>query len=59
MENISIKFSNNNYESKRVNMDFYSKRIKNISYKSNFIESQKEEKQTSYIIRKDSRVFDE
>lgn len=59
MENINIKFKNSNYENKRVNIDFSVEKIKDISYKSNFVESRKELNQPKYAITKDSRVFDE
>ena len=59
MENINIKFKNSNYENKRVNIDFFAEKIKDISYKSNFVESRKELNQPKYAITKDSRVFDE
>lgn len=59
MENINIKFKNSNYENKRVNIDFFVEKIKDISYKSNFVESRKELNQPKYAITKDSRVFDE
>lgn len=59
MENINIKFKNSNYENKRVNIDFFVEKIKDISYKSNFVESRKELNQPKYSITKDSRVFDE
>lgn len=59
MENINIKFKNSNYENKRVNIDFFVEKIKDISYKSNFVEPRKELNQPKYAITKDSRVFDE
>lgn len=59
MENIDVKFSSVNYGNKRVETNFYTYKTNNITYRSNFIESQKEHKKSNYVIKKDCRVFDE
>ena len=60
MENINFKYNNNNCDNRRVEVNFYNERIPNIEYRSNFVQTlRKEQTETGYIVRKNSRVFDE
>lgn len=59
MENINNSFFSNNYNNKRVNVEFFALKTQNYSYTSSFSENRTQKNDVKYKIKRDGKVFDE
>ena len=59
MENINNSFFSNNYNNKRVNVEFCALKAPNYSYTSSFSENRTQKNDVKYKIKRDRKVFDE